>query len=472
MKTYDALIRVSKMNGRKESAETTMTVDDQDQAIARAINEAKGRRGVTVDALDQSGFTIHRTDAYRRILERVRRGESHGVVVAYGDRLTRNWRGVGPFYDELEAAGAEVLIAGMPGVDYRTAAGRTMTGVMAVMSDAQYMTAKARGDAIADLTVKRGVPNAVPYGYRRNANALGEKTDPELDGKALVPDEQAAPIVRRIFRMRVDGYRWAAIIRALNDAGVPSPRGGQWVHATVATIVQNEVYTGVVKLGERRHEKAHEPLVSASDWKRAQTTRTVAHTGRYKGGIAGGLLECSSCGGPMVVTGGEKRLTYGCRRTSSAGPCPRPMYVSKDAADRFVIEEIDRALRDGRFAAARSSRKLAQINHGLQDAEEELHAYILKSSARDPLFEAGRDAREREVARWRDLRDQEAERADTVDELPSANCWRELVERNDLERMRRVARQLIAAVVVDPPASQTAPIGDRFREPGWRLPTA
>jgi hypothetical protein len=72
----------------------------------------------------------------------------------------------------------------------------------------------------------------------------------------------------------------------------------------------------------------------------------------------------------------------------------------------------------------------------------------------------------------RDLRDNEVERAETVEELPTTDCWRELVRRNDFERMRRVARQLIATVVVDPPVSQGAPVSDRFRPPSWRLPTA
>jgi hypothetical protein len=240
----------------------------------------------------------------------------------------------------------------------------------------------------------------------------------------------------------------------------------------VETIVKNEVYTGVVKLGERRVDNAHKPLVSKQDWKRVQGTRKVTHSGVYKTGVAGGLLECSGCGRPLSVAGNEGRLTYSCRRKSTAGRCPRPVHVSKDAADRFIVEQIDRALKDGRFAAIRSSRKLTEINRDLRDAEDELHAYVVKSSARDPLFEAGREAREREVARLRDLRDNEVERAETVEELPTTDCWRELVRRNDFERMRRVARQLIATVVVDPPVSQGAPVSDRFRPPSWRLPTA
>jgi site-specific DNA recombinase len=314
VKTYDALIRVSKMNGRKESAESTMTLDDQAGAIRHAIKATGGRRGKTFEALDQSGFTIHRSDAYRLILERVRSGKSDGIVVAYGDRLTRNWRAVGAFYDELEAAGAEVIIAGMPGVDYRTAAGRTMTGLMAVMSDAQYMTAKARGDAIADAVLARGVPNRVPYGYRRNADPVtGVKTDPDRDGKALVPDDVldkhgnvvggTARVARRIFEMRGDGYAWSVIVRTLNEAGVPAPNGRQWVTSSLSTIIRNEAYTGLVRLKKRRVEGAHEPLVTPARWRRVQSARPVVRNGNLVAGIAGGLLECSGCGQPLSVIG-------------------------------------------------------------------------------------------------------------------------------------------------------------------------
>ena len=40
MKSYDALIRVSRMGDRKQSAESTMTLDDQSSVISQTIKEA------------------------------------------------------------------------------------------------------------------------------------------------------------------------------------------------------------------------------------------------------------------------------------------------------------------------------------------------------------------------------------------------------------------------------------------------
>jgi DNA invertase Pin-like site-specific DNA recombinase len=466
VKTYDALIRVSKMNGRKESAESTMTLDDQDGAIASAIREAKGRRGLTLEALDQSGFTIHRTDAYATILDRVRSGKSDGIAVAYGDRLTRNWRAVGPFYDELENAGAEVIIAGMPGVDYRTPEGRALTGMMAVMSDAQGQTAKARGNRIADATIERGVPNRVPYGYRRNGTyaerELVSKVRDDLDGKALVPDETTAPIVRRIFALRLDGHRWASIVSTLNEAGVPSPRGAHWTHNTVCTIVQNEAYTGIVKLGKRRVEDAHEALVSRSDWQRAQSTRTVTRHGRLVAGLAGGLLECSGCGRPLSIAG-YPRTVYGCRRSSSAGPCPRPVYVSKDAADDFVEELIVHVLKRGRATGlVASARELEAARSAFERTKAEREAFVKLASALDPDdFRVGYEERRTREAEAANVYDELLGRASDADALPGdETAWKLLSD----EEKRRATRLLIRSVVVAPPLSRSklASIADRF----------
>jgi DNA invertase Pin-like site-specific DNA recombinase len=462
VKKFDSLIRVSKMNGREESAESTLTIRDQREAVKAAAAEAGGRIVREHKALDQSGRTVHKSDEYRLILERVHAGATAGIVVAYGDRLTRNWRAVGPFYDQLEQAGAEVVLAGLPGVDYRTATGRMVTGMMAVVSDMVGTQSKERGDRIANQIIERGVPNRVPYGYRRNEDEHGVKTDPDRDGKALVPDETEAPIVRRIFELRLDGYRWADIAKALNEAGVPSPRGGHWTHPTICTIVQNEAYTGVVKLGERRVEGAHEPLVSRSDWQRAQSTRTVARHGRLVTGLAGGLLECSGCGRPLSVHG-DPRTVYGCRRKSSAGPCPRPVYVSKDAADDFVEETIVDVLERGRGVdLVASARDLEAARNAAERARAEREAFVKLASALEPGdFRAGyeeRRAREVEAAAAYD--ELLAQAADAQALPANGSAWNKL----DFEEKRRAARSLIAGIVVAPPRSRSklTPIADRF----------
>ena len=190
--------------------------------------------------------------------------------------------------------------------------------------------------------------------------------------------------------MRGDGYSWAAIRDTLNNAGVPSPSGAYWTHGTLTSIVKNETYTGVVILGERRAERAHTPVVSKAQFKAAQSTRTITRNGRNVQGIAGGLLVCSGCGMGLSVLRSDKggRLSYGCRRQSSAGHCPRPVYVSKPRADAFVERVVEDELGGDRLALVASARDVESARLRIEEAREEFAAFTTKARASDPATKA------------------------------------------------------------------------------------
>ena len=97
------------------------------------------------------------------------------------------------------------------------------------------------------------------YGYRMrwlNDEGLPEKGLREID-----PAE--AEVVRSIYRDYVDGVPVAWIVRRLNEAGVPSPRGGKWSAVTLTGhrdrgdgILQNAIYRGLLvwgRVAEQRH---------------------------------------------------------------------------------------------------------------------------------------------------------------------------------------------------------------------------
>lgn len=460
MKVFDSIVRVSRMQGREESAESTKTIADQRRGNRAAAKEAGGRVGREFKLLDQSGRTIHRSGVYEELLRRVRDGKSDGVVVAYGDRLTRNWRRVGVFYDELETAGAEVVIAGMPGVDYRTTTGRMVTGMMAVVSDMVGAQAKDRGDKLADAAAAEGILNVVPYGYRRNL-VNGVKTLPDEPEKRLVPDEQTAPVVRRIFDMREAGQSWASIAQALNADGIPSPSGGHWVHGTLGSLVRNEAYIGVVKLGKRRNESAHEALVSRVQFRAVKQARKISPSGFYAGGLAMGIATCSGCGKTLSVrglapehrkNGNRGSQTYGCRRSSRDGSCERPVYVTKDRVDDFVDEQIEALLGRGRgVGIVSSSRDLEARRQAWEAAKEETAVFVETVSAADPHFLRGKVARQDREERAREQYEELAAQAEDAEQIPSPSAWQGL----SLERKRQVARLLIDRVEVAPPASRS-----------------
>ena len=90
-----------------------------------------------------------------------------------------------------------------------------------------------------------------PYGYKK---------DPENKGHLII-DEEAAEVVREIFRLYIQGYGRTSIARILNQRGIESPEkyfmqnglkkhsigksgAGSWKYYTVSHILENEVYIG------------------------------------------------------------------------------------------------------------------------------------------------------------------------------------------------------------------------------------
>ena len=57
-----------------------------------------------------------------------------------------------------------------------------------------------------------------------------------------------AEVVRSIYDMYLSGMGRLKIVRALNDKGIPSPDGGEWVPSVVTDILRNEKYAGDLML--------------------------------------------------------------------------------------------------------------------------------------------------------------------------------------------------------------------------------
>jgi hypothetical protein len=327
-----------------------------------------------------------------------------------------------------------------------------------VANEEKYFSSKRRGDNVADRVVARGVANAVPYGYRRN-ETNGVKSDPSKDAKALVPHDEHGPIVKRIFALRLEGHRVAAIVRTLNDAGILSPRGKRWTDGTVETILRNEVYTGVVKLGRRRKEGAHEALVSKSDWRKVKATRAVTLSGTYKAGIAGGLLVCSGCGRPLGVAGHAHRLVYACRDGSAESACLQRVHVIKHRADAFVRDTIVAALDGNDIDLFASSRQLDEAREKLAQAKAARDAWLeMADVLTKEELEVAIAPRRAAVEEAQEAYDAALAAAEDEVDLPRDGSAFLVL---DEPGQRRVARLLIDRVVVSPPIAGGM-VEDRF----------
>ena len=199
-----------------------------------------------------------------------------------------------------------------------------------------------------------------PYGYAKHPQ----------NKKILVPNEDTAPIVRRIFQRAAAGDSCIKIAMDLTAEGVIPPlkyramyrdnftekgaarASDAWNHTTVKRILKNKVYLGDTILGKTKKvsvkskkklpipkqdwvvtEDTHEPLVDAATFEKAQinmgkASRDYRQYDQVRKSIFGGIAVCGKCGHSLCSSGTvhkgerEKYWFLSCNHTRKDLPDP------------------------------------------------------------------------------------------------------------------------------------------------------
>lgn len=260
---------------------------------------------------------------------------------------------------------------------------------------------------------------AAPYGYIVNKQQQFE----------VVPVE--ADVIRRIYRLYVDGWGYKRIANALTNEGVPTPRMSErerkvaegedyrrsvknaWSIVTVQGILDNDFYIGTLRQGKYQRAKIngrdvkrdeveqivienhHQPIIDYRTFATVRALREKRAKYNYRGvkindNVYSGFLECGDCGAPMFALGRrDLKPAYTCgtyHRRGTAGCTTHhirvdkldelvKLYVKKvrdNSADMLakLNEELAREPED----VAETERSAANIEDVLLDAQEELKA--------------------------------------------------------------------------------------------------
>ena len=214
--------------------------------------------------------------------------------------------------------------------------------------------------------------------------------DKDENGR-LVPNKEQAKIVRRIYKMYLDGVSAYRIAEQFNEQGVSTYTDKPWSSERILRIISNEKYMGDCKLqksfvndngrqvinqGQRPQYYVkfdHEPIVSRRRWEAAQKIREHRKKKVYP---YSGLLRCPYCGAVLirVVEERGKRVNWVCgtylQKTKAACKGIRIPEVTlikitesmMPITEPFVIEEIQNG--------AKSSKKRTEKNFCLIPASE------------------------------------------------------------------------------------------------------
>ena len=305
--------------------------------MLRAFAAAQGI-GVAGEYADDgySGTRFDRPEL-QRMLRDIEAGVINCVITKDLSRLGRNSARTAELLEELFPRRGVRFIAICDGFDSLSLSQgmEAATPFMLLMNEyyARDISRKIRASFQAKMRRGDYVSAFAPFGYRK---------DPANKNR-LLPDPEAAGIVRMIFRMAADGSRPHDIAAALNARRIPTPasyraglrsgadgdgRDRVWSSSMLCKLLRNRVYLGQTEHGKTtrlsfksRETRAnpreewivvkgtHEALVSPELFEAAQRRSAARRCAPSRGFVNAfsGLAVCADCGRRMTTAPTRKR---------------------------------------------------------------------------------------------------------------------------------------------------------------------
>ncbi len=372
----DAYIRVSKVGGRAGDSFISPTV--QRERIESWAQAHEHTLTWHEPELDVSGGTMQRP-VFERIMERVRSGETDGVIVAKLDRFARTLVGALSTLEEFERHGA-VLVCVADNIDLSTPMGKAFLRILLVFAELERDRISESWKTASSNAVARGIHIAkfTPVGYDRSPD------------KRLLPNKDA-PAIREAFLMRAAQKNFTEIARRL-DQSAPRPDEGRWTRSMVDRIIKNRVYRGEAYRGESVNVDAHEPIVSVAEWQAANLVPVRALARGKRPSLLGGFVRCAGCRYLLaphkldaIDEAGSRSPVYRCRGTHTAGACTAPASINGRKLERYVESVWREQMAREALSVQHDTDALQNATEKLSEAEAELQAFAADLTLRRVL---------------------------------------------------------------------------------------
>lgn len=368
----DVYVRVSRVGGRQGDSFISPKVQRE---RAEALIKAKGYKlGEVFTDLDESGAKMARPE-FERALDRVRAGDSDGIVVAKLDRFARNTRGLLEAVEEIERHGG-AFVCVEPTIDTADEAyGKFLLTLFSALAELELGRIRSAWAQAHASMIERGVHSGQPpVGYAKGPD------------KRLVVSGNADEI-RAAFKMRAEGSNWGEVARFLTAEGVPTKSGRtSWTAGGARKLLGNRAYLGEARSGVHVNPKAHEALVTEETFRKAN--RSQGRGKRVERGdgplLGGGLCRCGGCGSGLLkasTRNGTKRYEFlRCANTA----CKGGVTISLRIIEPYLIAKAFELLPKTAEAV-----KLLRAENPVADAEKALEDAEFEADEIERMHEAG-----------------------------------------------------------------------------------
>ena len=402
----------------------------RDDDLAGDSNSIVNQKKMLEDYAKNNGYTntVHFTDdgfsggsferpGWKQMLSRIENGDIGTVIVKDMSRVGRDYLQVG-FYTEVFFREKGVrFIAVSNGVDSTNNTSSEFAPFLNIMNEWYLRDCSRKITAVLRAKGKEGKPitSNPPYGYVKSPD----------DKNLWLIDEEAAEVVKKIFRLTVEGMGPYQIAKRLMAEKVEKPsyyqatrqRGNfktmcdfetpyNWTGGSVVRILERPEYMGDT-VNFRSHKESykdkkavknssedilvfqdtHEPIIDRRTWYLVQelrkTVRRVDTSG--EGSLLTGKLYCADCGGKMHyrrsttragrdwrgIPNGEVQHTsagFNCSTYNSSRKKYKQVCCShsikEDTVKQLILESIRYALKSVRMDEAafiKSMRSASEV---------------------------------------------------------------------------------------------------------------
>ena len=448
-----------------EELDRDNTSIENQKAIIQDFVEHKfpGAELIFYEDRDRSGYTFEQREGYQAMRRELMAHRLDILVVKDFSRFSRrNSRGLVELED-LRDAGVRIISIG-DGIDFPNDDDWLKIQFQFLLNE---MPVTDTSRKVKSVIRRRQADGkwicAAPYGYIVNKQQQFE----------VVPTE--AEIVRRIYRLYIDGWGYKRIANSLTGDGIPTPRMTErerkiaegedyrrsvksaWSIVTIQTILDNDFYIGTLRQGKYQRAKIngrdvrrdeteqivienhHQPIIDYRTFATVRSLREKRAKYNYRGvkindNVYSGFLECGDCGAPMFALGRrDLKPAYTCgtyHRRGTAGCTTHHIRVDKlDELVKLYVKKV----RDN------SAEMLAELNAEIaREPEDVAEAERSAANLEDVLLDAQEELKATKRQRVRDIMrhpENEAVLEETYDELEADLMRRIEGLQNQLERV-------------------------------------
>ena len=402
------------------------SIQNQRKILQKAAKD-KGYTDTVFFVDDGITGTTMKRPGFQKMLTAIEAGYISAVFVKDLSRLGRNYIEVGKLTEEFFPLHDIRLVAVSDGVDSDEGED-DFTPFKNIMNEYYAKDISKKRRIVNKMKGNAGVPlSPPPYGYIKNPD----------DPRFWVVEPEAAEVVRRIYRMALEGYGLAETAAQLAADGVVNPtyywrsrgtsRGGskstveptKWGHTTVKKILTLQEYCGDVinfksysksyKMKKRIENpeenraiflNVHEAIIDRLTWEKVQAlqkgTRRKKPTVTQEPSVFSGIMKCPECGGNLNFHFNQNNHDikfFSCQNHNSGyRKCSKTHYIRLDFLEQVVLYEVERLAcfaseYENDFIKAMIGRSAKVAENTALRKQRELDALTARDRELDMLFE-------------------------------------------------------------------------------------